>query len=170
VTHYNNHITQNASVHELSEYQTLRNLQIYITAVKLAAMWKWKTFLKLQPFGFCWSNHQYKIQSHPQSAICTFFQTSKLKPIILHRIQIKNTIIWISSTIKICTVYIVFLGGLGGCRYLYSGKNNLHPTPVEKPLCLHHSHCSLHKLSTVTHMSFTTNVALTATALPQVSH
>ena len=38
VTHYSDNAIQNAFMHELSEYQTPRNLHIYKTGVKLAAM------------------------------------------------------------------------------------------------------------------------------------
>ena len=38
VTLYSDHVIQNAFVHEILEYQILRNLHIYVTVVKLAAM------------------------------------------------------------------------------------------------------------------------------------
>lgn len=131
VIHYSDHAIQNAFMHELSEYQTPRNLHIYITGVKLAAMWKWKTFLKLWSSGFYWSFHLYKIQS-PWRCNLHPLPKHQNKPIVLHIIETKKTITWITSTMKTCTENYFFFGG-GGGRYLYSGKNNLHPSPVEKP-------------------------------------
>ena len=101
VTHYSDHAIQNAFVHELSEYQTLRNLHIYITTVKLAAMWKWKTFLKLWSSVFCWSIHPYKIQSPWR---CNLYPPPKHqhKPIVLHSIKTKKTFFFIIKPTR-CT-------------------------------------------------------------------